>query len=302
MNTVAAPRIKGPLVWGDMDQAELDDAYDQQVWAENFTRMSARRTALSAAARERIAPPLRFAYGPSEIEGLDVYPTQRADAPVIAFIHGGAWRTGAAKDFAYFAEPYTRSGAHLAVLDFTSVDAAGGDLIPMVRQVRSAFAWLYRNAREKFGGDGTSLFLASHSSGAHIGGNVLTTDWATDFGLPDDVIKGGVVCSGMYDLAPVRLSKRSKYVNFTDTMEDALSSQRHIDRLHCPVVVGYGTSESPEFQRQARDFAAAVEAAGKPVKLIRAEHYNHFEIVETFANPYGIIGREIFALMGLTPR
>ena len=294
-------RVQGPIVWGDMDQAALDDAYDQQVWAENFTRMAKRRNALAAAARERVAAPLRFAYGPSEIEGLDVYRTDRPDAPILAFIHGGAWRTGAAKDFTYFAEPFTKSGAHLAVLDFTSVDDAGGDLTVMVRQVRSAFAWLYSNARDKFGGDGNRLFLASHSSGAHIGGNVLTTDWAKDFGLPVDVVKGGVVCSGMYDLAPVRLSKRSKYVNFTDAMEQGLSSQRHLDRLQCPIVVGYGTTESPEFQRQARDFAAAVEAAGKPVKLIRAEHYNHFEIVETFANPYGIIGREIFALMGLTP-
>jgi len=39
---------------------------------------------------------------------------------------------------------------------------------------------------------------------------------------------------------------------------------RHIDRLVAPVAVVYGTLETPEFQRQSRDFAAAVEAAGKP--------------------------------------
>ena len=30
-----APRVKGPLVWLDMDQAELDAAYDQSVWTPN---------------------------------------------------------------------------------------------------------------------------------------------------------------------------------------------------------------------------------------------------------------------------
>ena len=75
----------------------------------------------------------------------------------------------------------------------------------------------------------------------------------------------------MYDLKPVRLSKRSSYIKFTDAMEEALSAQRHIDRLNCPVVLVHGTNETPEFQRQSRDFAAAVTAAGKPATLVVME-------------------------------
>jgi len=48
-----------------------------------------------------------------------------------------------------------------------------------------------------------------------------------------------------------------------------------------PIVLAYGTDESPEFQRQARDFAAALTAAGKRVQLLAGEGYNHFEIAET---------------------
>ena len=33
-----AARAKGPPVWLDMDQKELDDAYDQRVYAPNMTR------------------------------------------------------------------------------------------------------------------------------------------------------------------------------------------------------------------------------------------------------------------------
>jgi arylformamidase len=72
---------------------------------------------------------------------------------------------------------------------------------------------------------------------------------------------------------------------------------RHIDRLNCPIVVAHGTQETPEFQRQARDFAAAVKAAGKPVTFIVGEGYNHFEIQETLASPYGLLGREVLKLM-----
>ena len=83
----------------------------------------------------------------------------------------------------------------------------------------------------------------------------------------------------MYDLAPVRLSKRSKYVKFTDEMEQALSAQRHIDKLHAPLILAYGTYETPEFMRQTRDFHAAVKAAGNPVELLVGEGYNHFEML-----------------------
>ena len=105
----------------------------------------------------------------------------------------------------------------------------------------------------------------------------------------------------MYDLKPVRLSARSSYVKFTDEVEEALSSQRHIGELNCPVVVAHGTLETPEFQRQTRDFAAAVKAAGKPVELVVGEGYNHFELVETLANPFGILGRAALKQMQLTP-
>ena len=108
--------------------------------------------------------------------------------------------------------------------------------------------------------------------------------------------------SGMYYLKPVRLSKRSSYVKFTDEMEEAMSSQRHLALLRAPVIVTYGTNETPEFQRQNRDFAAAVKAAGKPVQLIEAASYNHFEMAESLANPYGPNGRAALALLKLTYR
>ena len=34
-----APRVKGPRVWLDMDQAELDAAYDQSVYAPNVRQI-----------------------------------------------------------------------------------------------------------------------------------------------------------------------------------------------------------------------------------------------------------------------
>jgi arylformamidase len=105
--------------------------------------------------------------------------------------------------------------------------------------------------------------------------------------------------SGLFEMKPVRMSVRGTYVKFTDAMEDAMSSQRHLAKISAPVVVAYGTNETPEFQRQSRDFAAALKAAGKQVDLIEAPNFNHFEMCESLGNPYGPNGRAALKLMGL---
>jgi len=281
-----------------MDQKELDDAYDQSVYAPNQKLLALRRAAASKATLARLGEPARVAYGPTEIEKVDIYKTSRPNAPVNVYVHGGAWRNGQARDFAFPAEVFVSAGAHFVVVDFVQIQETGGNLMPMIQQVRSAVAWVYRHAAS-FGGDPNRVYITGHSSGAHLSGCTLVTDWQKDFGLPPDIIKGGLLISGMYDLKPVRLSKRSEYVNFTDEIEQALSSQRHLDKLHAPIIVAYGTQETPEFQRQNRDFAAAVKAADKPVELIVGEGFNHFEMQETLGNPYGIAGRAALKLMNL---
>jgi arylformamidase len=294
-----APHTEGPRIWMDLDQEELDAAYDQNFYAPLGAQIRERYRSNSEAVRERLGEPRREAYGPSEVEKLDIYRTRQSNAPVFVFIHGGAWLGGAAKDYGFSAELFVNAGAHYVVLDFIAIKAANGDLRVMADQVRRAVAWVYKNAAS-FGGDPNRLYVGGHSSGGHLCGVTLVTDWSKDFGLPSDIIKGGLCMSGMYDMKPVRLSKRGNYVKFDDDMEEKMSSLRHLDQLRAPIIVTYGTNETPEFQRQNRDFAAAVKAAGKPVELIAAANYNHFEMNETLANPYGPNGRAALALMKLS--
>jgi arylformamidase len=289
---------KGPPVFLDYDQAALDAAYDQAAYAPNRAQLIERRISESAMVRRHIGEPERFAYGTAEIERLDIYRSPRTTAPVFVFIHGGAWRSGRSKDFAIPAEMFLGAGAHYVVPDFAWVQDVGGNLMVLAGQVCRALTWVYENAAS-FGGDPNRLYLGGQSSGGHLAAVALTTDWPREFGLPVDLIKGGICISGMYELAPVRLSKRSAYVAFDDQTVEALSPLRHLDRLRAPMIVAYGTCETPEFQRQNREFAAALAAAGKPVRLLVGKDYNHFELPETLANPYGLLGRAVLELMGL---
>jgi arylformamidase len=289
---------KGPRVWMDMDQVELDAAYDQSFYAPLAGQIFKRFASLSNEARAHVGDPKQFSYGSTPVEALDLYPAKKANAPIFVFIHGGAWLRGEAKNYGYPAELFVNSGVNYIALDFIAVGPANGDISLMADQVRRGIAWTYKNAAS-FGGDANRLYVGGHSSGGHLCGVALVTDWQKDFGLPANMVKGGLCMSGMYDMKPVRLSKRSSYVKFTDMMEQTMSSQRQLEKLQAPIIVTYGTNETPEFQRQNRAFAAAVKAAGKPVEVIEAPNYNHFEMCESLSNPYGPNGRAALKLMEL---
>jgi arylformamidase len=289
---------KGPLVWMDMDQVELDAAYDQSVYAPMIAQIQKRFATSSETARAHLGAPKRLAYGPTPVEGMDLYPAKTPNAPIFVFIHGGAWLRGEAKDYGFPAELFVNAGVNFIALDFIAIGAANGDLAVMAEQVRRGIAFAYKNAAS-YGGDASRFYVGGHSSGGHLCGVALVTDWQKDFALPADFVKGGLCMSGMYDMKPARLSKRSSYVKFTDEMEQSMSALRHLDKLRAPLIVTYGGFETPEFQRQSRDFVAAVKAAGKPVELVAAPSYNHFEMCESLGNPYGPNGRAALKLMKL---
>ena len=144
-------------------------SYDQVSYEPLIAQVSQRLASNSEAARARIGVPRRAAYGPSDVEKLDLYRTSQPRAPVFVYMHGGTWRWGAAKDAGFPAEMFVNAGAHYVALDFVGVQAVGGDLGVLVAQVRRAIAWIYKNA-ESFGGDPERIYVGGHSSGGHLCG------------------------------------------------------------------------------------------------------------------------------------
>src|SRR5207249_8670760 len=133
---------QGSKVFRDYDQAALDAAYDQSKYAPNLQQLLRRYASNSELARARLGAPRRVAYGSPPIEQLDLYRTARANAPVHVFIHGGAWRAGMAKDYAFPAEMFVHAGAHYVVPDFSWVQDTGASLLPIAEQIRRAIVWV----------------------------------------------------------------------------------------------------------------------------------------------------------------
>jgi arylformamidase len=284
-------------VFLDYDQKSLDRAYDQKAWASNMEDILGEYRIASLRVRKALGEPAIYNYGPTPAERMEVFRANATSAPVQIFVHGGAWRRGAASDYSFLAETFIRSGIHFVAVDFAAVTAVEGDLSVLATQVMRAIAWAYTNAW-KFGGDPDQLFLAGHSSGAHLAAVAATADWAAS-GVPGNILKGGLLVSGMYDLKPVRLSARSSYVKLDDGSEEALSPIRHLDRLQAPLVVAWGSAESPEFIRQGQTFVSAGNALGKQIGGVQIDGLNHFEALNTLVEKQSVIGRSALGLIGL---
>lgn len=270
---------------------DLEAAYDQANWAPNMQEVLTRYRVSSEATRRAIGEPTRISYGSKDEEGLDLYRADEQHAPVVIFVHGGGWRGGTAKEYGFPAEMLVAAGVHYIALDFSSVLNTKGDLATLVDQIRNAFALVWRTCNS-FGGDAKRLYVVGHSSGAHLAGMALSTHWAA-YDLPENSIKGGVLISGIYDLSPLRQTSRSKYVHIDNRIEHQLSPIHHVASLTSPLLLFVGSKESPEFQRQAQDYAKAAARIGKQIKVNVGEAYNHFEIAETLGNPYGLLGRHL---------
>ena len=283
-------------VWLDYDQDELNDQYNQRVLVPNADEYVQQNLQASARVRERLTCRLDLAYGPSEAEKLDFFPASSPGAPVVVYIHGGAWTRTSKSHVSYQAESFVGAGANYMAVDFGLVPAVTLD--ELVRQNRTAIQWVYRNAAT-LGVDPHRLYVAGHSSGAHVTGMMITTNWEGDWGLPADVIKGALACSGMYDLEPVRLSARNDYLELNMAAARRNSPILHLPDHGCPLIVGYGEQEQQEFRRQSIAFAKAWRAHGLSGQEFDLPGLNHFDMGQQYNHPDGPILKAMFAMMGL---
>jgi arylformamidase len=261
-------------VFRDYDQAGLDAQYEQRTFVPDADEIIRRYGAASDAVRQRIGEPETHRYGDSEVEQLDLYGTPREK--LLVFVHGGAWKRQRRRDQAFAAEPFLRAGAGYAAIGFGLLPSI--TLPEMARQVRQALAFILETFEPK------RTVLVGHSSGAHLSACALTRLPAVDAAL---------LVSGCYDLLPVRLSARNDYVRLDERLEDEYSPIRHAARIRCPVTVAWAEKEGEEFARQSREFAERLKAP-----VIVGKGLNHFEIIETLADPASPLGSAALKMLG----
>ena len=259
----------------DYTQSELDWQYDHSQRFPDTGIFQEERGNASKEAREKIEGILNVSYGVHKDEVVDIFPAKGINtAPVIIFFHGGAWTRGSKNGYSFPAAEFVPRGISWVATEFTKVP--DGTLSNQVRQNRDAVAWAYKNA-DNFGWDRDKIFIAGHSSGGHMCGMVLVTDWEKEYGLPANLVKGATAISGMYDLEAVYLSYRNSYLNLSEVEWKENSAIRHIPRgFDIPLLIGCAEHDTAEFHRQPEEFLKAWREAGHEGEFIELMDRHHF--------------------------
>ena len=290
-------------------QAEREVQYDARASVADFAGYMREYAERSAQVRARHAAVLDLQYGPGIAERLDIFlpdamarhgtaaprgataapdaaarsrnvapvaGTSVPSAPVFIFIHGGYWRAQRKEDMYSFLPAFTQAGIAVVVVEYTLVPEA--TLAEVVREMRSALAWLYQNAANH-GLDADRFFVGGSSAGGHLAAMLMAPDWPARYGLPDDVVKGAVALSGLFDLRPLCGTVVNSWLHLTEAQALSLSPINLTPTRPCPLVLAVGGRETEGFKRQTQAMKAHWQRHGMPVNEVAAPDCDHFSLL-----------------------
>ncbi|MCW5772124.1 MAG: alpha/beta hydrolase [Rhodospirillaceae bacterium] len=277
-----------------MDLDALKGAWEDYDIDTHSPTAQAALAGFRAASRGVAAPRqmLDVAYGGGIREKLDIFAPAGGHAPAVIFFHGGYWRAGEREDRRFPAGYFVPRGVAWVVAGYPLVPAA--TLPEIVESVRRAVVYLHRRAG-LFGLDPQRLVVAGHAAGAHLAAMVMMTDWMLHSRLPPHVIRGAVLLSGLYDLAPMAQFPLGREAGITPENAPASSPLRLRRPLNLRAALGAGDGELPKFRQHTAQFARHLKHLGAAVEILPGRGLDHFGLVGELAKD-GPVTRAVLAM------
>jgi arylformamidase len=276
------------LTFADLEQRAVQ--YSARGSVADFDAEMRIYAELALRSRATCAAVLDLQYGMGRAERLDLFLAQASaqPAPVFVYIHGGYWRSQRKEDACSMAASFTSHGVAVAVIEYTLLPEA--TLAEVVREVRSAIAWLYQHGAQ-YGIDPERIHVCGSSAGGHLSGMLYCDDWQAAFNLPQNVIKGVLALSGLFDIRPLCDINVNDWLQLYPDQAARLSPVLNLPKEGPSVALSVGGLETQGFKNQTLDFHEALVNRGLQVELIANTRNNHFNIVNELADP----SSELFA-------
>jgi arylformamidase len=237
---------------------------------------------------------LDVVYDEESGQTIDIYGTSGEARPVFVFIHGGYWRMLSKHDSAFMGDMLATNGIATAVVDYRLAPEASLDEI--VREVRAAISFLWKNGRA-FGIDPARIHVGGSSAGGHLTGAVLSRGWHDEAGVPENVIKGALPISGLFQLAPISRSFVQDWIKLDDAAVKRLSPAANLPRVGCPIVVAYADGEPDGFRRQSTAYDQMWREAGFASELMEIPGRNHFDVLLDLASEDTVLSQALLRLI-----
>jgi len=229
---------------------------------------------------------------------LDPAVTGRA-LPIVMFIHGGGWTSGAPHDYRFIARRLAPHG-HAVVL-------AGYRLHPegrypaMLEDGAAAMAWIAAHAAAH-GGDAARVVLMGHSAGAY-NAVMLALDprWHVASGLPPHALRGIVGLAGPYDFLPLDDNATIATFGHHEPLAET-QPLTHVRGDAPPLLLLHGADDVRVRPRHSIALARALASCGATSETHLIEGVGHEGLIMRFARPFARDRRPLAHVLGFLAR
>jgi acetyl esterase/lipase len=279
---LGAYRVEAWLAVGGEDRPWI---YSNPIYLRAATPADMSLPSSAVSDKVEVRKDINYLDGPPEEAAkhrLDVYIAKsRAQAPVLFFVHGGAWRYGDRSQYPALGGRYAEAGLVVVVPSYRLAPKYPHPA--QVEDVAAAFAWTVRHIAEH-GGDTNQLFVGGHSAGGHLVA-LLTLDEKRlqAHQLSPKLIRGVLALSGVYDFAAGD-ALASVFGRDPEVRRDA-SPLTHVKPGAPPFLVTYCQWDYPTLPAQAKAFHAALQRARIPAELVLIPRENHISEMTSVTKP-----------------
>lgn len=276
---------------------EIGPIWGRDIQKHRDVVVAAYSPVLAAAPKAGVVTLRDQPYGTHPRQVLDVIaPTDAKGAPVVMFVHGGAFVRGDKRinDEIYdnVLIWFARHGCIGINIEFRLAPESpwpgGADDIAL------AVDWVKANVAAH-GGDPSSIFVIGHSAG---GTHVATHAWDPAAGYLGRDLKGIVLLSARLraDVLPENPNAAGvrAYFGNDETTYDARSPLLHAGASDLPVMLAIAQYENPLLDLYGLEAAHRIAIARrKAPRFMRLAGHNHISIVAHFNTVEDALGREI---------
>ena len=251
----------------------------------------------SAAVRAALEVEPDVPYADHERCVVDLFPVDGAGS-MLVFFHGGYWRGLDKSIFSFVAAPFVAAGFAVAMPNYPLAPETpiGGIVGHALRAVR----WVGAN-RDRLGARRDApIVVAGHSAGGHLAAVCAGEDWSAH-GLEPALISACVPISGLFDLEPLRHTNVANEVPMSAEVARQLSPLHRPNARPVPTAVVVGEEETDGFRWQSAAYREHLVQLGMSAELHEEPGFDHFTILEPFADPEHGLHQRVLRLLATDP-